>query len=65
MPQHRGILARNQLPDSRRHADLVITNRKEGWLASGPARLYVLGDHFKSGQQLSVQNRPTEVAVQD
>ena len=24
-----------------------------------------LGDHFKSGQQLSVQNRPTEVAVQD
>ena len=25
----------------------------------------VLGDHFKSGQRLSVQNRPTEVAVQD
>jgi hypothetical protein len=24
-----------------------------------------LGDHFKSGQPLSVQNRPTEVAVQD
>jgi signal transduction histidine kinase len=24
-----------------------------------------LGDHFKSGQRLSVQNRPTEVAVQD
>ena len=24
-----------------------------------------LGDHFKSGQQLSLQNRPTEVAVQD
>jgi hypothetical protein len=25
----------------------------------------ILGDHFKSGQPLSVQNRPTEVAVQD
>jgi hypothetical protein len=24
-----------------------------------------LNDHFKSGQRLSVQNRPTEVAVQD
>jgi hypothetical protein len=24
-----------------------------------------LGDHFKSGQRLSLQNRPTEVAVQD
>jgi len=24
-----------------------------------------VGDHFKSGQQLSVQNRPTEAAVQD
>ncbi len=24
-----------------------------------------LSDHFKSGQQLSLQNRPTEVAVQD
>ena len=24
-----------------------------------------LGDHFKSGQQLSLQNRPTEVAVRD
>ena len=25
----------------------------------------VLSDHFKSGQQLSLQNRPTGVAVQD
>jgi hypothetical protein len=25
----------------------------------------VLSDHFKSGQRLSLQNRPTEVAVQD
>jgi hypothetical protein len=25
----------------------------------------LLSDHFKSGQQLSLQNRPTEVAVQD
>jgi len=24
-----------------------------------------LSDHFKSGQRLSLQNRPTEVAVQD
>jgi hypothetical protein len=24
-----------------------------------------VGDHFQSGQQLSVQNRPTEAAVQD
>jgi len=30
-----------------------------------PVAMYYLGDHFKSGQQLSVQNRPTEVAVQD
>jgi len=29
------------------------------------AAVSTLGDHFKSGQQLSVQNRPTEVAVQD
>ena len=29
------------------------------------SRGLTLGDHFKSGQQLSVQNRPTEVAVQD
>jgi hypothetical protein len=26
---------------------------------------YDLSDHFKSGQRLSLQNRPTEVAVQD
>jgi hypothetical protein len=29
------------------------------------ARQLDLSDHFKSGQRLSVQNRPTEVAVQD
>jgi hypothetical protein len=28
-------------------------------------QLYSLSDHFKSGQQLSLQNRPTGVAVQD
>ena len=27
--------------------------------------LEVLSDHFKSGQQLSLQNRPTGLAVQD
>jgi hypothetical protein len=26
---------------------------------------YSLSDHFKSGQQLSLQNRPTGLAVQD
>jgi hypothetical protein len=29
------------------------------------ADLLTLGDHFKSGQQLSLQNRPTGLAVQD
>jgi len=32
----------------------------EGAVASGGGE--VLGDHFKSGQRLSVQKRPTEVA---
>ena len=32
---------------------------KDGFLWSS------LSDHFKSGQRLSLQNRPTEVAVQD
>jgi len=31
----------------------------------GTQRYIVLSDHFKSGQQLSLQNRPTGVAVQD
>jgi len=29
------------------------------------AQMSNLSDHFKSGQRLSLQNRPTEVAVQD
>jgi hypothetical protein len=30
-----------------------------------PREAYSLSDHFKSGHQLSLQNRPTGLAVQD
>jgi len=30
-----------------------------------PLRDSILSDHFKSGQRLSLQNRPTGLAVQD
>jgi PIN domain nuclease of toxin-antitoxin system len=40
------------------------------WAAGEPDRLTAeahsfLSDHFKSGQRLSLQNRPTGLAVQD
>jgi hypothetical protein len=43
----------------------------ESWLVQEFRRHFpvysgsVLSDHFKSGQRLSVQNRPTEVSVRD
>jgi|SRR5260370_28470884 len=39
----------------------VFNNLDAGLFA--PILALPLGDHFKSGQRLSVQNRPTEVAV--
>jgi hypothetical protein len=45
----------------------VTPDRIEGRLFGPPPNTKVdcLSDHFKSGQRLSLQNRPTEVAVQD
>jgi len=51
--------------DSRRKTIARMAMTAMGTISQSGDISLVLGDHFKSGQQLSVQNRPTEVAVQD
>ena len=57
----------NTIPcDSEQHSGLKV-NADSGGKANGSCcpPEWRLSDHFKSGQQLSLQNRPTGVAVQD
>jgi len=44
---------------------MVLLNPAISHLLEGEDALQNLSDHFKSGQRLSLQNRPTGLAVQD